>query len=99
MLNTLSDGVGVGALGVGVLLEFAGDGAAVHAGRHEVMVHVAQHADNLSGQGFIQNIDGLVYVAAITLGDGAFFNLAGGALADVFYVANEVWHGSLAGKE
>src|SRR5438876_4918949 len=73
LLNALGDAIGVLAFAVGMLLEFTGHALAVHAGGHEVMVHVAQHADNLGGQGFVENRDGLLHIAFVAGGDRAVF--------------------------
>jgi len=81
-LNALGDHVGVLSFGIGVLFEFAGHRFAVHPRGHEVVVHVAQHADNLRSQSFVQDGNGFVDVAFVTLGDGAFFNLVFSTLAD-----------------
>jgi hypothetical protein len=62
------------------------------------MVHVAQHADNLCGQGLIQDRNGLVDIALVALGYGAIFHFAYGSLPDFFNVANKVWHRLLIGR-
>ena len=92
MLNALGDAIGVLAFAVGMLLEFIGHALAMDAGGHEVMVHVAQHADDLGGQGFVENRDGLLDIAFVAGGDGAFFNLIESAAADLLYIADESLH-------
>jgi hypothetical protein len=64
----------------------------MNAGGHEVMMHVAQHADNLSGQRFIQDFYGFIHVAFITFGYGAVFHFANGALAYLLYISNKMRH-------
>ena len=92
LLNALGDAVGVLAFAVGMLLEFIGHALAVNAGGHEVMVHVAQHADNLGGQSFVENRDGLLDIAFVAGGDRAVFNLIESAAADLLYIADESLH-------
>ncbi len=60
LLDAFGDFVGVFALGVGVFLELIAHGHGMNAGGHEVVVHVAQHANDLRSQRFVQNGDGLL---------------------------------------
>ena len=99
LLNALGNLVGVLALGVGVLLEFVAHRHAVNAGRHEVVVHVAQHADNLRGQRLVQNRNSLLYVAFVGVGDGAFIDLLLGTSANLFYIVDKLRHNFLSSLE
>ena len=99
LLNALGDLVGMLAFGVGMLLELVAHGHGVNAGRHEVVVHVAQHADNLGRQRVVQNRDGLIDVAFIGVGYRAFFNLLRGALTDFFHIGHETWHENFPRRE
>jgi hypothetical protein len=92
LLNAVSQHVSMLALGVRVLLELITRGPGVHTGGHEVMVHVAQHADNLRGQRLIENFDGLLYVALIALCHGALFHLVDGATAQLLNIFHKLWH-------
>src|SRR5690242_1312738 len=75
LLDALGDAVSVLAFGIGVLLELAGHGFAVHAGGHKVVVHVAEDADDLGSQGLVQNFDGLFFIAAVGICDRSIFEI------------------------
>src|ERR1700760_367542 len=75
-----------------MLLEFIGNALGVDAGGHEVMVHVAQHADDFGRQRFIQDFNGFIHIAFITFGYGAIFHLMNGALSYLLYISNKMRH-------
>ena len=92
LLNALGDLVGVFALCIGVLLEFVAHCHGMNASRHKVVVHVAQHANNLGRERLVQDRDGLIYIAFIGVGYRAFFNFLRSPLTNFFYIGNETWH-------
>src|SRR5690349_10599086 len=85
------------ALIVGMFLEFIRHTLGVNAGGHEVMVHIAEHTDDLRGQGFIQNFNGFIYIAFVAFSYGAIFHFVNGALAYLLYISYKVWHKFLVG--
>jgi hypothetical protein len=56
------------------------------------MVHVAQHADDSRGQRLVQDFDGAVLVKLVSLCYSALFDIAQGALPDLFHVFHKLWH-------
>src|SRR5579884_1162694 len=86
------------ALFISMLFKFIGHGFCVDAGSHKVMMHVAQHADNLCGQRFIQNINRFVYIAFVTFSNSAIFHLINGAAANLFNVSYKMRHKFLVGR-
>src|SRR5947209_15359035 len=86
------------ALLICMLFEFISGAGPMYAGGHKVMMHVAQDADNLSGQRFIQDGDGLVYVSPVALRDRAILHFLFGAAAQVLHVFDELWHKSPLGN-
>jgi len=91
--------ISVLALIVGMFLEFIRHALGVNAGCHEVMMHIAQHADNFRCQRFIQDFNGFIYVAFITLGYSAVFHLVNGALAYLLDISDKMWHRVLVGRD
>src|SRR5947209_8447008 len=75
-----------------MFFEFISGCGPVDTGGHKIMVHVAQHAHNLSGQRFVQNSDRFVYISLVALRDRAFFHFLFGAAAHLLHVFDELWH-------
>src|SRR5437868_3152172 len=64
----------------------------MNTGGHKVMVHVAQNANDLGGESVVQDLDGLILVALVSLGHRAVFNLASRANANAFQIACKCRH-------
>ena len=61
----------------------------MNAGGHEVMAPVTEHADNFSGQGFIQDLDCSLAVGGVAFGNCAIFDVLARALAQCFDVGQK----------
>jgi hypothetical protein len=89
LYDTLRDQVGVSLLFVGVLQKLGRNTLGVDAASHEIVTLVAQHANNLGGQRFVQNLDDGVAVSGVPFGDRALFDMFPGALAQCFDVGKK----------
>lgn len=98
LLDAFTDHVGMLTLFVGMFLEFIGNGASVHARRHEEMVHVTEHAHDLRGECLVEYFNRLVLVTLVGRGDRTVFNLLHCTLTDFFDVFNKAGHETSQGK-
>ena len=89
------DAVGVQLFLVGVLEELGGDRLGIDPGGREVVPLVAQDADELGGQRFVEDLDDPLTVGAVRVGDRALLDLGSSALAQSLYVGEEVSHAPL----
>src|SRR5260370_40301230 len=63
----------------------------MNAFRSVVMAFVAENTNNLSGQGFVENLDDSLTIAFISAGDGAVQDVLTSAFADFFNVGDKCW--------
>src|SRR3981081_228341 len=63
----------------------------MNAFRSVVMAFVAENTNNLSGQGFIENLDDSLTIAFVSAGDGAVQDVLTSAFADFFNVGDKCW--------
>jgi hypothetical protein len=75
---------------VRVLEELRGHRLGVDALGHEVVPLVAQHADDLGGQGLVEQADDGVAVRLVALGDGAVLDVLARPVAERLDVADEL---------
>ncbi len=92
--DSLRNPICVGLFFVGVLEEFLGDRLGVDAARHEIVVSIAEHADDFGGEDFIEHGDDALAVSEVGPGDGALGHMLSGAFSDGFEVGLEgFFHG------
>src|SRR6202011_3746558 len=89
--NALGDTVGVSLLFIGVFEEFFGHGLRMNAFRSVVMAFVTENTNNLSGQGFVENLADSVTIAFVSAGHGAVQDVLTSAFADFFNVVDKCW--------
>ena len=75
-----------------MFFKFVGYAFAVNFGSHEVVVLIAQYADDLGGERFIQNGNCFFNIAFIAGGHCAFFDLFAGAATDLLHISYEIRH-------
>src|SRR6185312_3581419 len=92
LLDSLGQHIGVLAFCVSMVLELAGHSFTVDAGGHEVMVNIAQQANDFSSKRFIEDLNGFFDVPLVTLRDGAVFHFFFRAPPKVFNIFYEMWH-------
>lgn len=78
--------VGVFRFLVGVLEEFLGGDMGFNTVGHEIVTFVAQHADQLSGQRFVEQAQDFLAIGIVAFGHGAVFDVLAGALTQGAYV-------------
>lgn len=66
---------------VGVLEELGGGDARLKAGGHEVVALVAQEADQLGGERFVEQAQDGLAIGRIAFGDRAFLDVLAGTVA------------------
>src|ERR1700674_1447374 len=89
--DALGDTVCVSLLFIGVFEEFRGHGLRMNAFSSVVMAFVRENTNNLSGQGFVENLDDSLTIAFVSAGDGAVQDVLTGAFGCFFDVGDKRW--------
>jgi hypothetical protein len=63
----------------------------MNAFRGVVMAFVTENTNNLSGQGFVENLDDSLTIAFVSAGHGAVQDVLTSAFADFFNVGDKCW--------